>query len=130
MVQISVKVPNRVTKIPSPFPTLSKDEGLRDTGQRMSIENLILGVSSVTVWYLIHHDSLLQNATDVITKCDSYFITKCDRSLLQNASCFLLQNATVITNCNDFIIKCGSYYKMRQYTQFPYNINYKFWQTI
>ena len=38
------------------------------------------------VSYLIHYDSLLQNVTDVITKCDSYFITKCDISLLQNAT--------------------------------------------
>ena len=60
------------------------------------------------VSYLIHYDSLLQNATDIITKCDSYFVTKCDRSLLQNASYFLLkdatillQNATVITNCDN-----------------------------
>ena len=34
--------------------------------------------------------------TDIITKCDSYFITKCDKSLLQNASGFLLQNAKVL----------------------------------
>ena len=55
-----------------------------------------MGVNSVTVSYLIHYDSLLQNATDIITKSDSYFITKRDRSLLQNAASFLLQNATVI----------------------------------
>ena len=52
------------------------------------------------VSYLINYDTLLQNATDIITKCDSYFITKYDRSLLQNASGFLLQNGTVITNCD------------------------------
>ena len=90
----------------------------------MSIRNLIFGVNSVTVSDLIRYDSLLQNATDVITKCDSYFITKCDRSLLQNALGFLLQNATVllqnatvITNCNDVITKCDSYYKMRRLLQ-------------
>ena len=33
-------------------------------------------VDSVTVSYLIRYDSLFQNATDIITKCDSYFITK------------------------------------------------------
>ena len=62
---------------------------------------------------------LLENATDVITKCGSYFITKCDQSFLQNASGFLLQNATVllqkvtvITKCNDFITKRDSYFKM------------------
>ena len=58
----------------------------------MSIGNLILGVSSVIVSYLIHDDSLLQHAMDLITKCDNLFITKCDRTLLQNASRFLLQN--------------------------------------
>ena len=88
----------------------------------MSIDNLILGVNSVTVSCLIYYDSLLQNATDIITKCDIYFITKCDRTLLQNASGLLLQNATVllqkatvITNCDNFIAKCDVYYKLRQY---------------
>ena len=49
---------------------------------------------------MIHCDSLLQNATDVITKCPHYFITKCGRTLLQN-----------------FITKCDSYYKLRQYNR-------------
>ena len=78
----------------------------------MSIRNLVFGVNSVTVSYLIRCNSLLQIVTDVITKCDSYFITKCDRSLLQNAA-FLLQNATVIRKCSDFITKCHTYYKMQ-----------------
>ena len=78
----------RVTKIPSLSPLLSKDEGLRDTGHIMSNGNLILGVNSVTVSYLIHDDGLLQNAADMITKCDSHFITKSDRVSLQNASGF------------------------------------------
>ena len=88
----------------------------------MSIGNLIVVVNSVTVPNLICYNSLLQNVTDVITKCDSYFITKCDRSLLQNASVFflqnetvLLQNAKVIINCDNFITKCDVYYKLRQY---------------
>ena len=91
----------------------------------MSIGNLILGDNSDTVSYLIHRDILQQNATDIITKCDSYFITKFEYvSLLQNTSGFLLQNATVllqnatvITNCDDFITKYDSYYKMRRLLQ-------------
>ena len=51
----------------------------------------------MTRGFLFNYDSLLQNATDIIKKCDSYFITKCDRSLLQNVSGLLLQNTTVIT---------------------------------
>ena len=56
----------------------------------------------------IHHDTLLQNATDIITKCNSSFITQCNKGLLQNATNFnykkwqitiLLQNAIVITKC-------------------------------
>ena len=74
----------------SPSPPLFKDEELKDIGHSISIGNLISGVNSVTVSYLIHYDSLLQKATDIITNCDSYFITKCDRSLLQNASDFSL----------------------------------------
>ena len=62
----------------------------------MNIGKLILGVNSVTVSYLIRYSSLLQNATDIITKNDSYFITKCNRSLLQNATDFLLQIVTVL----------------------------------
>ena len=61
----------------------------------MSIINLILGVNSVTVSFLIRYDTLSQNATDIITKSDSYFVTKCNRSLLLNVSVFSLQNATM-----------------------------------
>ena len=88
----------------------------------MNIGNLILGVNSVTVSHLIHYDSLLRNATDIITKCDSYFITKCDRNLLQNASGFLLlnatvllQNATILLQHSTVITNCDVYYKLRQY---------------
>ena len=66
----------------------------------MSVANLNFGVNSVSVSYLIHYDSLLQIATNIIRKCDSYFITKCDRSLLQNA--------TVITNCDNSVTKWDS----------------------
>ena len=66
-----------------------QNEGIKKIGYSMSIKNLIFGINSVTVSYLIHYVSLLQNAIDVITKCDSYFVTKCDRSLLQNANIFI-----------------------------------------
>ena len=95
-----------------PSPSLFKDGGIKNIGHSMSIRNLVFGVNSVTVSYLIRCNSLLQIVTDVITKCDSYFITKCDRSLLQNAA-FLLQNATVLRKCSDFITKCHTYYKMQ-----------------
>ena len=98
---------------------LSKDKGLRGIGHSMSIGNLTLSVTSVTVSYLIHYESLFQNATDIITKCDSYFITKYDYYKLQllHIVTISLQNATVITNCDDFITKCDSYYKMRRLLQ-------------
>ena len=75
-------------KIPPPSPPLSKDNVLKDIGHIMSIENLILGVNSVTVSYLIHYDSLSQNPTAI-----------------------LLQNATEVyyKTSQDF------YYKMRQF---------------
>ena len=79
----------------------SKDEELRDIGNSMRIRNLMLGLNSVTVSVLICYDTLSQNATDIITKCDSYFVTKCNRSLCirffitkcdntQSSSCQLL----------------------------------------
>ena len=61
-----------------------------------------------------------------ITKSDRYYcnirqllyykmwqkvITKCVRIFITNVT-VLLQNATVATNCDDFITKCDSYYKM------------------
>ena len=103
-----------------PSPPFFKEEGLKNIGHSISIRNLIFSVNSVTVSDLICYDNVLQNATDVITKYNSYFVTKCSRSLLQNVSGFLLQNATVllknatvIRKCDDFITKCDSYYKMR-----------------
>ena len=79
----------------------------------MSIGNLIWGVNSVTVSYLIHYDSLLQNATVFITECGSYFITKCDKSLLQNVSGFVLQNVIILLQNATVITKCDVYYKLR-----------------
>ena len=118
----------RVTKIPPPSPPLPKGEGIRDIGHSITIANLFLGINSVTVSYFIHCDSLLQNASDIITKCDSYFITKFDRSLLQNTSGFyyktrqfdykmrlLLQNATILLQNAKVITKWNVYYKLRQY---------------
>ena len=66
------------------------------------MQNLGEGQLYALSLYLIYYDNLLQNATNIITKCDSYFITKCGRSLLENASVF-------------FITKCDSYYKMRRF---------------
>ena len=92
----------RVTKIHSPSSSLSNDERLKNIGHNMSIRNLIFRVNSAAVSYLIRYDNLLQNATDVITKCD----TKCGTRLLQNTSGFdhkmrqLLQNATFVKNCD------------------------------
>ena len=34
----------------------------------------------------INYDTLLQDATDIITKYDSYFIAKCNKGLLENAT--------------------------------------------
>ena len=68
---------------------------------------------------MIHYDSLSQNATDIITKYDSYFITKYDSFLTKCYSYYkvrlfyykmqeLFQNATFITNCDSKIYK-GDY---------------------
>ena len=82
-----------------------------------------------TVSYLAHYETLLQNTTNIIAKCDCYFITKYDKSLLLDASGFLLQNGRVQNYCKDeyllqnvlfqnatFIIEVNVSYKMRPYT--------------
>ena len=71
---------------------------------------------------MIHYDTLLQNPTDIITKCDSYFITKYNKSLLQNASGFLLHNATFLLQNEIVITKCDAYYKLRQYKLIQHNM--------
>ena len=60
------------------------------------------------VLYLIHYHSLLQNASGFITKCERHLLENASSFLLQNAT-VLLKNATIITNCDDFIIKYDSY---------------------
>ena len=65
------------------------------------------------VSYLVHYDKLSQNATDITTEYDNYFITKCDKILLQNALGFLLQNPTVLLQNTTVITKyVDFYYKM------------------
>ena len=88
---------------------------------------------------MINYDTLLQNATDIITKCDSYFITNCDRSLLQKASSFLLQNETILLQNATFITNCAStpLYKPESsfantFQDFPKTVTFmflKFWSS-
>ena len=65
--------------------------------------------------YLVHYNTILQNATDLITKRVSYFITKYSKRLLQNALGFLLKNATILLQNATATTKSNVYYKMRQY---------------
>ena len=58
----------------------------------------------VAVSYIVHYDTLLQNATDVITKCDSYFILNPKEVYYKMRQFYykmrhLLQNASFITKC-------------------------------
>ena len=90
-----------------------KVDVLRDTGNSMSIGNLILSVSSATVSYLIHYDSLLQNTTVLLQNTTV---------LLQNAT-ILLQNTTVITKCDVFYKNCDSamFYQVQTCQKIWYN---------
>ena len=96
----------RMTKVLPPSTALSKDEELRDIGQSMSIRNLLLGVSSVTVSYLIHYDSLLQNATAILLQnaTEVYYkmrqVFHCKLRRFHYKMRQLLQNVTFITNCD------------------------------
>ena len=49
----------------------------------------------VLMSYQIRCNTLLQNATDIITKCNNFFIIKWDKTLLQSQSGFVLQIVTV-----------------------------------
>ena len=73
--------------------------------------------------------SLLQSATSVITKCDSFFyykvrwtvITKCDIFFITKCDkCYykvrqVLQSVTILLQSATGITKCDDYYKVRQY---------------
>ena len=63
------------------------------------------------ILYLVYNDTLLQNETDIITKCDSYFITKCDKSLLQHVPELFFKKY------DSSVKKCDSYYKMLRLLQ-------------
>ena len=71
----------------------------------MSIRNLIFGVNSVTVSELFRYDSLLQNATAILSQNVTVFFSD-----------FLLQNATVLLPDATIITKCNVYYKLRLYS--------------
>ena len=59
----------------------------------------------LTVSYMVHYDTLLQNMTDIIAKYDNYFIIKCNKGLLQNSSGALLQTVTVLLQNSSVITK-------------------------
>ena len=59
----------------------------------------------LTVSYMVHYDTLLQNMTDIIAKYGNYFITKSNKDLLQNSSGVLLQNVTVLLQNSSVITK-------------------------
>ena len=61
----------RVTKTPPLSPLLSKVNGLKGHWAYYEHWKPMCVVSC-----LIHYDRLLQNVTDIITKCDSFFITE------------------------------------------------------
>ena len=90
---LSIRSRGRVAETPPVSPPLSKDKKLRKIGHSMSIGNLILGVNSATVSYLIHYDSLSQ--------CGSCFIIKCDTSLL-----YKMRSVFYYKTCQVFITKC------------------------
>ena len=46
------------------------------------------------VLFLIHYDTLLQNVTDIITKCDSYFIAK----IYASEVFYYIQQQTSVSN--------------------------------
>ena len=97
----------RVTKIHPSF--LSVLYRRRTKGHWTQHEHLVLGVKSVTVSYLIHNDSLSQNITDIITKCDKLFYYKMRQKFITKCVRFY------ITKCDSFNIKCDSYYKLRRF---------------
>ena len=66
---------------------------------------------------MIYHDSLQQNATDIISKCDGYFIAKYDRSLLQMRQVSYYKMRQLLQIATILITKCDIYYKMPRLLQ-------------
>ena len=78
------------------------------------------------VSYLIHCDTLLQNATAILLqnatkiyyKMRQKFITKCLRFFITKCVSFIMK-CDSNTKGDNFIIKYGSYYKLPQYNGSP-----------
>ena len=62
-------------------------------------------------YHKMRHKFVIQNAFGFLLQNVSGFYYK------MHFATVLLQNNTVFTNCNDYITKCDSYYKMRRLLQ-------------
>ena len=60
-----------------------------DTTESAFYESTMVGVL-----YLVHYDTLLQNLTNIVAKCNGYLIIKSNKSLLQQVSGTSLQTET------------------------------------
>ena len=120
----------RATKIHPSLPFTLENWRTKGYWEQQEHRKSNFGCYCVTVSYLIHYDSLLQNAT-VITNCDS-FITNCDSTALipystslrrklsiKNASCFKASGIST-TLCADMTIKYLS--KSKETLKFLLNI--------
>ena len=56
--------------------------------------------------HLVRYDGLVQNAIDIITKCESYFM---QQKLISQCVRFFIKK------CVSFVKKCHAYYKMDRY---------------
>ena len=105
----------RITAIHPP----SIEEGSEDIESRRNValytrKFILKSQQWLSFCILLYYDTLLQNATGISTKRDSYFITKCYKSLLQDASCFYCKIRPFyykMRECDNFVSKCNNFYK-------------------
>ena len=68
----------------------------------------------LTVCYYKMRQVLLQNATAILLQNAAEVYCKMRQPFLLENATVVLQKAAAFTNCNNFITKFGSYYKMRR----------------
>ena len=71
----------------------------------------------IVVSYLVHYDTLLQNATDLLQNATAILIQNVTKVYYKMRQVFYYKIRQLLQNATTLLLKCDSYYKMRRLLQ-------------